>query len=268
MSEVYVDGTTPLNAAHMNGVQQKVEKAAANGYPSLDATGKVPLAQLPPVGADLRYDGDWVAGSYSDGDIVVYQGVAYMAVKPTSAAPTAWPTPGGVGQPTYGTTLPVSPVDGQEAILVDSASNPSYQWRFRYNVQSTSPYKWEFVGGPPQSALVATQEAHTGGATWQDLATPGPLLTIPRSGEYWVEGQATLVAAGAESALVGVTYNGIATPANYAAVSGDRVSDAQTLSFAFKDVFTAGFIPRMRYLAYTTSSFHTRRLRFFPVRVA
>src|SRR5262245_36617416 len=82
MSETYVDGTTPLNAAHMNALQQKVEKgvangyceldsgvlvpiarlpslagtyqvrtekAAVNGYASLDGTGKVPLAQLPPI---------------------------------------------------------------------------------------------------------------------------------------------------------------------------------------------------------------------------
>jgi hypothetical protein len=40
----------------------------------------------------LQYYGDWVAGSYQDGDVVVYQGVAYMAVRPTSVAPTPWGT--------------------------------------------------------------------------------------------------------------------------------------------------------------------------------
>ena len=55
----------------------------------------------------------------------------------------------------YGTTFPVSPADGQEAILVDSVTNPSYQWRFRYNAGSSSPYKWEFVGGPPWTQFVA-----------------------------------------------------------------------------------------------------------------
>ena len=47
---VFADGVTPLNAANMNKLQTRDEKAAANGYPSLDATGKVPAAQLPPLG--------------------------------------------------------------------------------------------------------------------------------------------------------------------------------------------------------------------------
>ena len=94
MSVSYIDGTTPLDAAHMNALQQKVEKGLANGYASLDASGKIPAAQIPLT--------------------VVC----------------------------YGTTLPASPVDGQEAILVDSVTNPTYQWRFRYNAGSTSAYKW------------------------------------------------------------------------------------------------------------------------------
>src|SRR6516164_5696483 len=49
----------------------------------------------------------------------------------------------------YGTSLPGSPIDGQEYVLVDSTTNPSYQWRFRYNAASTSAYKWEHVGGAP-----------------------------------------------------------------------------------------------------------------------
>jgi len=48
MSEVYVDSTTPLNAVHMNALQQKVEKGVANGYASLNSSALVPVAQLPP----------------------------------------------------------------------------------------------------------------------------------------------------------------------------------------------------------------------------
>ena len=40
---------------------------------------------------NLRYNGDWAAGSYLEGDIVIDGGVSYMAVKPTSARPAAWP---------------------------------------------------------------------------------------------------------------------------------------------------------------------------------
>ena len=45
------------------------------------------------------------------------------------------PVPGVIA---YGTSLPTAPTDGQEAVLVDNTTNPSYQWRFRYNAGSSS----------------------------------------------------------------------------------------------------------------------------------
>ena len=96
---VFVDDVTPLDAVNMNKLQTRDEKAAANGYPSLDGTGKVPLAQLPAIGggADLSYDGDWVAGTYQDGDVVVKDGIAYLCVGgPTTAAPDVTPWGGAV----------------------------------------------------------------------------------------------------------------------------------------------------------------------------
>ena len=63
-------------------------------------------------------------------------------------------TPNAIGvgaftPPTYGTTLPASPADGQQAIYVDSTTSPTYQWLFRYNAGSSQTDKWEFVGGLP-----------------------------------------------------------------------------------------------------------------------
>ena len=84
--------------------------------------------------------------------------------------------------PGYGTTLPASPADGQETILVDSTTNPSYQWRFRYNATSTSAYKWEFVGGPLGQRNIDTGVA-VSTTGWQ--AAPGPVaIVVPRAGEY------------------------------------------------------------------------------------
>src|SRR4029077_1979087 len=80
----------------------------------------------------------------------------------------------------YGTTLPASPTDGQEAVLVDSVTNPTYQWRFRYNAGSSSAYKWEFVGGPQIISF----------GTAANLG-----IVVPRAGDYlwdwWVNGNAT-----------------------------------------------------------------------------
>lgn len=67
--------------------------------------------------------------------------------------------------PGYGTTLPASPVDGQEFILVDSTTAPSYQWRLRYNAGSSSAYKWECIGGVPWALSSTVADATT--TAWQ-----------------------------------------------------------------------------------------------------
>ena len=101
-------------------------------------------------------------------------------------------TPADVANIPYGTSLPASPFDGQEAILVDSVSNPTYQWRFRYNAGSTSTYKWEFVGGSPvilgkvnPNVLIDTSPAV--GATAYHYPT-GWAFTVPRAGDWDVWG--------------------------------------------------------------------------------
>ena len=86
----------------------------------------------------------------------------------------------------YGTSLPGSPTDGQEYILVDSTTAPTYQWRFRYNAGSSQTEKWEFVGGAPALSTVATLEGTTS-ATYAALTTAGPSIVIPQAGVYAIE---------------------------------------------------------------------------------
>jgi len=129
----------------------------------------------------LNYRGAWAAGTYADGDIVVQNGITYLCVRPTTNPPAPWPM--APGTTSYGTSLPASPYDGQEAVLVDSVTNPSYQWRFRYNAGSTSPYKWEYVGGIPFYGYATNNENTAGGgaALWHG-PSPGTL----RAGVYWM----------------------------------------------------------------------------------
>jgi microcystin-dependent protein len=115
--------------------------------------------------------------------------LTYLSIHRAGAGPPGPQGPAGAsGVPTYGTSFPASPGDGAEHILVDSVTNPSYQWRFRYNAGSTSPYKWECSGGAtPFVATVATAENHPGpNGSWQNLATQGPSIVLPRSGDYEV----------------------------------------------------------------------------------
>jgi hypothetical protein len=98
----------------------------------------------------------------------------------------------------YGTTLPATPADGQEAILVDSITNPSFYpgWRFRYNAGSSSPYKWEFVGGAPYFSRPALGSAESFNNTTNVDLTNTPSAVLPRAGEYMLEFGAAVVSNG------------------------------------------------------------------------
>src|SRR5262245_56689416 len=56
MTITWQDNVTPLDATNMNKLEQTARKAAANGYPSLDAGSKVPVAQIPVLTTGLIPD--------------------------------------------------------------------------------------------------------------------------------------------------------------------------------------------------------------------
>lgn len=265
---VFADGVTPLNAVNMNKLQTRDEKGAANGYASLDGTGKVPVAQaLPTVvngqwikgvggaavwaaitqadlpapvagqltalpGNDLNNIGAsgaesgwyWVSAGAPNAPIA---GAGYVYFNYTSnlyrllvfyeavgsgagrvfmrqlynGAWSGWtqqtsPAP-------YATTLPASPVDGQEVILVDSTSAPTYWWRMRYNL-AVSGDKWEYVGGVPARVIYLTQESLGSSTVWQDSPTVVKFI-VPRLGTYDATGQVRFTCAVANNVHLGLT---------------------------------------------------------------
>jgi hypothetical protein len=82
-------------------------------------------------GGGLTYGGDWSAATtYKDGDVVIKDGVAFICVGgPTTVPPDVLVWGLASTAALIGTNLPGSPVDGQEFILVDSVTAPTYQWR-------------------------------------------------------------------------------------------------------------------------------------------
>lgn len=183
--------------------------------PAPATTNWVPLWNLNGA-VDLRYNGAYVPGnSYADGDIVVRDGITYLCVRPTTAAPAVWPMAPGTSA--YGTSLPTSPYDGQEAVLVDSISNPTYQWHFRYNGNSTSAYKWEFVGGSPWTGSAADSIAIAAG--WNTVAVPA--FTAPRAGDYMVQAHAGINNAAASwGAVAPYTTGPVGTSCYFSVVAG------------------------------------------------
>lgn len=156
--------------------------------PNPATTPWVPLWNLNGA-TPLNYRGAYASGTYADGDIVVQNGITYLCVRPTTNPPAPWPMAPGTSS--YGTTLPASPYDGQEAVLVDSITNPAYVWRFRYNAGSTSPYKWECVGGSPWVGYTTTNEPTSGGAYWKTNPSPGPLRAGIYACSYWLSANVT-----------------------------------------------------------------------------
>lgn len=181
----------------------------------------------------------------------------------------------------YGTSLPATPYDGQEYTLVDSTSAPTYQWRLRYNAGAAGANKWEYVGGAPAYATVEASESTTS-LSHVDLTTPGPLLTVPRAGDYLVEYSgfiAKLSAAGWTTTLstvyvnagqssplvqaIGTVYNAAASPYPWATVQARAklalaASDVLKVRYSISVVDTAGH----------GANFAWRRLTVTPLRLS
>lgn len=124
---------------------------------------------------------NWGAGKIFAPSKLTQEGASTGQVLAWSGSQWA-PVPA-AGAPTYQTTLPGSPSDGQQTILVDSTTAPTYAWFLRYNSTST---KWDFLGGAPIFSEVATSETTTS-ATYAALTTAGPSITVPVAGDYLVE---------------------------------------------------------------------------------
>jgi hypothetical protein len=111
-------------------------------------------------------NGQWIKGV---GGVAIWASIARADVPPIP----------------YATTLPASPIDGQETILVDSLTAPTYQWHFRFNAQATGLYKWEYVGGVAKHVLGSDASPWTTTPAGAYLPIPGgPTWAYPRAGEY------------------------------------------------------------------------------------
>jgi hypothetical protein len=217
-------------------------------------------------GADLVYNGAFPAASpYTDGDIVVYNGVAYLCVRPTSAAPTPWSGTRGA-QTFYGAAPPGSPVEGDEWML---PVGNGVVWRFRYNAASGSAYKWEFIGGAAATQVVIASENIPGTSTWANLTSPLAVV-VPRDGDYTADTRCRfgMGTSGPMSAQLGLAV-GDTTPAHFS--SGTIAGAGYQLTMASQarlDAVASGASVKARYWANAVSGCDGRTLSVLPVRVS
>ena len=114
------------------------------------------------------------------------------------------------------TTLPSSPVDGQEILFrPPGADGPGgtgtgLLWAFRYNAASTNSYKWEYIGGAPMYSLSDGTTRQTLSTTYVTLTAPLPSLTLPLDGDYDIAIEASLgvVTPGTHDALLSYAFTG------------------------------------------------------------
>lgn len=122
------------------------------------------------------------------------------------------------------TTLPSSPVDGQEIYYQADGTN-GVIWHLRYRAASASTYKWELVGGPPlMSQVLGDNFAGTITANaWVAIGTD-PSITAPLAGEYVAEHSTSLyIGSGTFPGYVGI---GIRVGGTDPISSGDGTNNA------------------------------------------
>lgn len=184
-------------------------------------------------------------------------------------ATTDWvPIGGAPGAIPYGTSLPASPYDGQTAILVDSTTNPTYQWQFRYNAGSTSPYKWEFVGGAPAHTAVEAVET-TAGTIYGDLATVGPTFTLPRGGDFLVLVTCYLNPASGANASVTLDVQGTTVgDLIYGLTSAGTLAFDSSIQIKLLGKAAGNTVRPLYKVSSGTGTFARRRLTVTPIRVS
>jgi len=163
------------------------------------------------------------------------------------------------------TALPASAPDGYELIYVADGSN-DIEWHLKYN-NGTS--KWRFIGGLPLRAEVATNES-TSSTSYADLATVGPSITVPLTGDYRVffgflshnsvAGQLSL-----GTLKIGGADQGDSAAARHRANAATTTEDAAWRDETYN--ISGGNAVVMWYKASgNTSNFYNRVLTIWPVR--
>lgn len=105
------------------------------------------------------------------------------------------------------TSLPTSPVDQQECVLIADAATGT-KWHVKYRAAATSASKWEVIGGTPLIAAIDTsQSLPPTDALYHDLTTVGPQIVTPVVGDYRITLAGALLSGSADSAWMSVKYS-------------------------------------------------------------
>lgn len=258
----WVDGVTPVNATNL----EKLEQAVADAYPRLVPT---PLVE----GRWLKVQGGAMAwmDAAAEYQALSAKGAAngYASLGADGKVPAAQLPPLG-GAPGYGIALPASPSDGQEYILVDSLTAPTYAWRFIYVAGIADANKWVLVGGSWLGSETYVNSTTLSSGSYVALAGL-PDLAIPRAGVYDLEyGFKHNAWTGAFTRMVPVLGATLAANDDYAAIGSTIPSPGGDSSGhrALRIALVAGTLTTQYRITGGQHQLAWRYLRARPVRVA
>jgi len=163
---------------------------------------------------------------------------------------------------------PANPVDGMLAILNVAAP---ITWLFRYNANAGGGYPWEFLGGPPLTANLASIGNFTNDGTYQPASdADGPAITVPKTGDYLADFHAAILSGTAGAFGCGVQVQPVV--ANATQLGTLPAAQGTTLSNVPSTITNqlTGATIRLRYQATAGANAQTRyrALRLWPTRVA
>ena len=139
-SAVVIADVTGLQTA-LDAKVDDTEKGAVSGVATLDSASRV----VQKATVDKIYSVGEVEGT----------------VPTVRSGATVWETPS-AGGADLGTSLPLTPFNGQEFLLVSSLTNPTYAWKFIYMADISDAYKWVYIGGAPYALGPVNQSVGAG----------------------------------------------------------------------------------------------------------
>lgn len=167
------------------------------------------------------------------------------------------------------TTLPGSPYEGQViSYLAVATGCTSVRWQLQWD---SGTNRWYHIGGPPLIHSIDTEQAIAATfTTFQDLATVGPTIAVPRPGQYWAETRCygldtsaalNLLQAGLKNAAGAA--DGLGGALSTIAASGyEQLSGGQEITVA-----AAADVVKMQYRSINNAvgKFGNRRLTLLPL---
>lgn len=172
------------------------------------------------------------------------------------------------GPPTV-STLPTSPIDGQEVYYQNATlAGMGRRWHLSYNASSAHASKWEYVGGRPWISAVQGTIAITPLSTYN--AITGQQFTVPVNGVYEMEyGSGILNGNNASMSMVVAWWaGGVQTSARMSTVNTAGMNDyTMVSSFSPDATVAAGAVMEMRMFSASSASIYLPWMRVYPVRM-